>query len=323
MADVLLDGVSVIICCYNSGWVIARCLEALRKQQTPLSLKWEIVLVDNNCADDTVRIAESCMSGSDIDYRVVKESEPGLANARAKGISVVKYKYVVFCDDDNLLCSNYLHYVYSKFESDSKSGVIGGKGIPEFECNPDPRILPRLEGYAIGSQLHHKNWLFGAGMALRTDVVRDIYTKQKRYLVGRRGEDLLSGDDSELAYSIVLRGYKTNPTDDISYVHILRAHRLSWEYCQKMFTGFDRAEGALMVMRLVLDGKPFSVLMYDYVRMHLALLKRTLIFWQSQGGAAEKPRRRIAKINYWGIGRLYSIYREWLQMKNFYANNAR
>lgn len=324
MADVLLDGVSVIICCYNSGWVIARCLEALRKQQTPLSLKWEIVLVDNNCADDTVRIAESCMSGSDIDYRVVQESESGLANARAKGISVVKYKYVVFCDDDNLLCSNYLHYVYSKFESDSKIGAIGGKGIPEFECDPDPRILPRLEGYAIGSQLHHKNWLFGAGMALRTHVVKDIYTNQNRYLVGRRGGELLSGDDSELAYAIVLRGYQTYPTDEISYIHVLRANRLTWAYCQKMFAGFDRAVGALMVMRLVLDGKPFSVLINDYIRMHLAFFKWTLFSWKKQAAVVrDNCRREIAKINYWGIGELYSIYREWLQMKSCYANDAR
>ena len=28
----LLDGVSVIICCYNSEWIIARCLEALKAQ---------------------------------------------------------------------------------------------------------------------------------------------------------------------------------------------------------------------------------------------------------------------------------------------------
>jgi glycosyltransferase involved in cell wall biosynthesis len=316
MSEQLLNGVSVIICCYNSGWVIARCLEALRKQQTPLSLKWEIVLVDNNCADDTVRIAESCMSGSDIDYRVVRESEPGLANARAKGISVLKYKYVVFCDDDNLLCSNYLHYVYSKFESDSKIGAIGGKGIPEFECDPDPRILPRLEGYAIGSQLHHKNWLFGAGMALRTAVVREVYANQKRYLVGRKGGELLSGDDSELAYAIVLRGYRTCPTDDISYVHVLRANRLTWDYCQKMCYGFDMAEGPLMVMRLVLDGKAFSSFIKRYIRMCLACVKWALLFWRPNAGyILESCRREIANINSWGVIKLYAIHRKWSRIK--------
>ena len=316
MADVLLDGVSVIICCCNSGWVIARCLEALRKQQTPSSLKWEIILVDNNCTDDTVCTAESCMSGSCIDFRIVREPEPGLANARAKGISEAKFKYVIFCDDDNLLCPNYVQYVYSKFESDSTIGAIGGKGIPEFECDPDPRILPRLAGYAVGSQVGHKNWLFGAGMALRTAVVKDVYANQKRYLVGRKGSELLSGDDSELAYSIVLRGYQTFPTDDISYVHVLRANRLTWDYCQKMWLGFDRAEGPLMMMRLVLDDRAFGGFVKWYIRICLAYAKWMLLFWrQNAKEIRENYCRDIAKINYWGIIKLYFIYREWRRMK--------
>ena len=316
MADVLLDGVSVIICCYNSGWVISRCLEALKKQQLPSSFNWEVVLVDNNCIDDTVRIAESCMGGSDIDFQIVKELQPGLANARVKGISKVKYRYVVFCDDDNLLCPGYLQYVYSKLESDPKIGAVGGKGIPEFECDPDPRILPRLAGYAVGSQITHKNWLFGAGVALRTAAVRDVYSNQKRYLVGRKGTELLSGDDSELVYSIVLRGYRTFPTDDITYIHVLRANRLTWDYCEKMWQGFGNAEGPLMIMRLVLDGKAFSDFVKRYILLYFARIKWALLFWRPNAEEVrENCRREIAKINFWGIIKLYTIYREWSKMK--------
>lgn len=320
MADILLDGVSVIVCCYNSGWIIARCLEALKKQRLPSSLNWEVVLVDNNCTDDTVCIAESCMGGSDIDFRIVRESDPGLANARAKGISEVKYKYVVFCDDDNLLCHDYVQYVYSKLESGPRIGAIGGKGIPEFECDPDPRILPKLVGYAVGSQVGHKNWLFGAGMALRTAVVRDVYANQKQYLVGRKGSELLSGDDSELAYSIVLRGYRTFPTDDISYVHVLRANRLTWDYCQKMWQGFDNAEGPLMMMRLVLDGKAFSDFVMWYIRMYLVRIKWALLSWRPNSGKVlENCRKEIAKIDYWGIIKLYTIFREWSGMRTRFS----
>ena len=316
MSESLLDGVSVIICCYNSGWVIARSLDALKKQVFPPNLSFEIVLVNNNCTDDTVQIAEKSMSGCGIDFRIVEEREPGLANARAKGIAEVKYKYVVFCDDDNLLCPEYVKTVYSIFEADPKIGAVGGKGVPEFECEPDPRILPKLEGYAVGSQLQHKNWLFGAGMALRTDVVRDVYTNQKRHLVGRKGGELLSGDDSELAYAIVLRGYKTYPTDEISYVHVLRSNRLTWDYCQNMQLGFEKAEGPLMMMRLILDGKAFRPFAYWYIRIHLVRIKWTLLFWQSHArDVRENCRRCIAKIDYWGIYRLYSIYKEWLALR--------
>ena len=316
LVDTLLDGVSVVICCYNSGWVIARCLEALRNQQCPIGFNWEIVLVDNNCTDDTVCTAESCMSGSGVDFRIVREPEPGLANARAKGVSEVKYKYVVFCDDDNLLCANYIQYVYSKLESDSTVGAIGGKGVPEFECEPDPRILPKLEGYAVGSQLRHKNWLFGAGMALRTDLVRDVYANQKRYLIGRRGGELLSGDDSELAYAIVLRGYRTHPTDDISYVHVLRANRLTWDYCQKMYQGFDKAAGPLMMMCLVLDGGNFRQFLRQYIRLWLVYIKYSMLFQHPNAADVRKNcRKEMSITEYWGVYKLYSIYKEWLKVK--------
>ena len=82
----LLDGISVIICCYNSDWIIARCLDALKAQIIPIDLLWEVVLVDNNCSDATVQIAKETMLDSGVDFSIVSEPEPGLMNARKRGI---------------------------------------------------------------------------------------------------------------------------------------------------------------------------------------------------------------------------------------------
>ena len=317
----LRDGISIVICCYNSEWIIARCLEALERQDLPLGFNWEIILVDNNCADNTVRIAESCMCGSGVEFRIVEERKSGLANARVRGVAEAKYKYIVFCDDDNLLCPNYVQYVYEKLESDSRIGAIGGKGIPEFECEPDPRILPRLEGYAVGSQLRHKNWLFGAGMALRTDLVRNVYEKQELFLVGRKGGELLAGDDSELAYSIVLRGYKTYPTDDVYYVHVLRSNRLTMEYYRKMNAGFDMARPPLEVMRSVLEGTGFTSVLWRYFRLRLSLLKYMILFWHKQSACIRMNcRKEIDYMKSWGLWKLWYIYQEWMRIKKHAEN---
>ena len=90
-----VDGISVIICCYNSSWVISRCLDALKKQIVSEDINWEVVIVDNNCSDNTVEIANASLSTSGLDYTIVKESEPGLLNARKKGVSVVKYSFII------------------------------------------------------------------------------------------------------------------------------------------------------------------------------------------------------------------------------------
>lgn len=316
----LLEGISVIICCYNSGWIIARCLEALKKQVLPSDINWEVVLVDNNCTDDTVKIAAETMRDSGIDFRIVEEKEPGLANAREKGISEVKYKYVVYCDDDNLLCSNYLRTVYNLFEVHSDVGAIGGKGIAEFECEPDPRILPGIEGYAIGSQTNHKNWLFGAGMALRTELVRDVYKSQTRFLVGRMGGELLAGDDTELSLSVVIRGFKTYPTDEISYVHVLRSNRLTWEYNKKMFCGFDKSIAPLEVMRIVVEGLGIRGLIKRCVSSYIVYLKYLFLF---RAKRATEIRNNclndIRGFRQWGFVKLTRVYVEWMRIKRRYA----
>lgn len=312
----LLNGVSIIICCYNSGWVIARALEALKKQELSGGFGIEIILVDNNCTDDTVKVARRVMADSAIPFRIVAEAKSGLVYARERGVAEVRYKYIVFCDDDNLLCPQYVQTVYDIFEKRSQVGAIGGKGIAEFQTEPDPRILPRLEGYAVGSQLGHTNWLFGAGLAVRTCLAFDVYTNQKRFLVGRRGNDLLSGEDSELTYSIALRGYEIYPTDEISYIHVLKSERLTWDYCQRMWRGFDLSRGVLDVMRLSLDGGAFCVYVKRYVKNWLLLVKYNICRSKPNASLARQYcRTEICLVRYWGLFKLWRVWRECRRIK--------
>ena len=43
----MFQGISIVICCYNSAWIIERTLAAIRMQVMPVNLDWEVVLVDN------------------------------------------------------------------------------------------------------------------------------------------------------------------------------------------------------------------------------------------------------------------------------------
>ena len=107
-SEMLNDGISIIICCYNSEWIIARCLDALKQQRFSTPLEWEIIVVDNACTDETTTIVGRYLK--ELPLRIVFEPEPGLLNARKRGISVAKYQYSIFCDDDNILCPNYTQW---------------------------------------------------------------------------------------------------------------------------------------------------------------------------------------------------------------------
>lgn len=309
-------GISVIICCYNSSWIIGRTLEALKKQQFFSPVPFEVLLVDNRCTDDTVRIAEDTMKDSGIEFRVVKEDKPGLANARRKGINESKYEYVVYCDDDNLLCPNYVSTMVAFLDNMPKVGAIGGKGIAEFEIEPPKVVKDNLDCYAIGSQLEHKDWLFGAGLALRSAIVREVYTNQHCYLMGRKGEELLSGDDSELVKSILLRGYSIFATDEIWFTHVLKAERLTEEYYSRLYEGLIAPFPVYNVMNAVLYGHGFVEAIDEYLHYYKRIIKYSFLFWKS--GSCRKRHDAIEKLKhfrYWGVFQLYKIYHQWMRIK--------
>ena len=302
-------GISVVICCYNSSWVIRRTLDALKEQRFSFSVPYEIVLVDNRCSDDTVTIAESAMKGSEIDFRIVNEDRPGLANARRKGIKEVKYDYVLYCDDDNLLCPDYVSTVVELLDNMPEVGAVGGKGIAEFEIEPPQIIKDNISCYAVGSQINHKDWLFGAGVALRTSLVSDVYDNQQCYMMGRKGNELMSGDDSELVLSVVLRGYKIYATNSIYYVHVLKAERLTEDYFNRLYKGLILPIPAFDVMRAAIYKTGFYGAIKGYLYHYKRYIKYSILFWKPL--AREKKyvaKKNLEQFRYWGVVKLYKIY---------------
>ncbi len=302
----LLDGVSVIICCYNSEWIIVRCLEALKAQIVSEGFLWEVILVDNNCTDNTVSVALETMSNSNVQFNVVAEPNAGLMNARKRGIANAKYRYCIYCDDDNLLSPNYVEYMYNLLADHAEIGAAGGKGIAEFECEPDPSIMNYLTGYAVGSQIEHPGYLFGAGLALRTEVVRTIFNEFPSTLVGRQGGKLLSGDDLELVNYVKLMGYKLCPTDDVEYIHVLKANRLTEEYRLKMFEGLMLALPVGDMMTMALEDKKVSTYLIGYFKSEVILLLRSMVFWSKHD--LTPLRNFVQRVRYWGILKLLSVY---------------
>ena len=102
------DGISVIICCYNSSTLLPRTLEHLALQDVPENILWELIIVDNNSNDDTAEVARKEWEKYKIDipFKVVYESNPGLSYARQKGVKEASFELLLFCDDDNWLEKN-------------------------------------------------------------------------------------------------------------------------------------------------------------------------------------------------------------------------
>jgi glycosyltransferase involved in cell wall biosynthesis len=234
--DRIKDGVSVVICCYNSERLLPTTLEHISHQNVANNLSWEVIIVDNASTDQTKLIAnqETRNKLKNIKFKIVDQPIQGLTAAREKGIREALFDFVVFCDDDNWLDSNYVQSVYEIMSSNSSIGVLGGKGLAISDEQFPDWFEKYHNNFAVGSQndqsgdiTNSKGWVNGAGFVIRKSVW--LLIKQngfKHLLTGREGR----GQDVEMCLAVRLAGYRIWYDKRLIFKHFIWSERLTWKY---------------------------------------------------------------------------------------------
>ncbi len=259
--------ITVIICCYNSSFRLPETLKHLAAQITH-AVTWEVVLVNNNSTDDTVKVAKSewIKLGAPVQLSIVEENNPGLTFARQKGIENSKGDFIVFCDDDNWLKSDYVNRVYNLLKSTSYK-MVGGWGIPIAEIDfPEWFNQFKGYGYAVGKQDRETGEGFtiqGAGMAIRkSDALILIDNRYNPLLSDRKGKILSTGGDAEISFLI---GRKNRYFDErLVYHHFLPSVRLDWNYFHRLNYYIGVSDSYLFFYKLVNDSNFLAMKKYLY-----------------------------------------------------------
>jgi len=240
------NGVSIVICCYNSEDRLPNTLCHLLKQQNTTDIKWEVCIIDNASSDNTAQVSRDLWANSDIPLNVYPESKPGLANARIKGFESARYSIVSFVDDDNWVAPDWIYRIYTLMLQNPKIGAVGGRGEGVFDCDV-PVWFDKFQGaYAVGPQGNERGFversLFGAGFCIRKSIWEHLKDSNfKLLLSGRTGGNLNSGGDSEICWGLRLAGYKLYYDPELRYKHYIPASRLTWGYARKLFKEFGKS----------------------------------------------------------------------------------
>jgi glycosyltransferase involved in cell wall biosynthesis len=97
---------SVVICTYNRGPILEKCLRALIDQSLPGD-QYEIVVVDDGSTDDTpARI--SALKTAVPEWQCVWQENRGRSHARNVGIRITRAAIVVFIDSDVVVTRDFL-----------------------------------------------------------------------------------------------------------------------------------------------------------------------------------------------------------------------
>jgi glycosyltransferase involved in cell wall biosynthesis len=227
------EGVSVIVCCYNSQSRIAETIRFLNEQKVPDELKWELIIVDNASTDNTRSIASQSWVpiSANTAFQIVDEPVPGLSKARQKGIEVANFDILIFCDDDNHLDVNYVSQANRLMRSNSRVGVMGGWVRPKLPVHTGKWIEDFYPALAIGKQLDqdgYVDWVFGAGMILRKEIFTTLKKRKIDLMLSDRvGDKQTSGGDAEICMMARFVGYSIFYSNVLMLDHQIAKHRLT------------------------------------------------------------------------------------------------
>lgn len=91
------DLISIVVPVYNAGKYIEKTIQMVREQT---DTNWELILVDDCSADDSVKKIEPFLSEK---IRLIrKEKNEGAAEARNTGLDNMKGRYLAFLDADDV-----------------------------------------------------------------------------------------------------------------------------------------------------------------------------------------------------------------------------
>jgi len=271
--------VSVIICCHNSAERLGPTLDALMRQDVPADFEWEIILVDNNCSDETVSVAREKWKRRGVELRVVEESTPGLSAARDRGLKDSLGRYLLFCDDDNWLFPDFLRLAHDFMEQHPGAGAVGGHGLAVSEKEL-PDWFDRFEtAYACGEtrpsgKVHS---LIGAGLFLRKEALLRLHSFQFQSLLSDRlGKELSSGGDIELTMALNGIGWDLYFAEFLRFKHYMEQSRLCPEYLIRMVYAGAQARPVLNVYSRI-EKRLDSLGGISELRARISLLVRAMM----------------------------------------------
>jgi glycosyltransferase involved in cell wall biosynthesis len=160
---------TIAICTFNRADSLRRTLESLVAMTVPKDLLWEVVVVNNNCTDDTDEVVKEFKDR--LPVRCEFEARPGLSNARNRAVGVAQGTYILWTDDDVIVDVGWLQGYLDAFRRWPEAAVFGGRIVPRYE---DP----------VSKWVKENEAMLGGVFALRDfgDKAQPLSVAEKRIL---------------------------------------------------------------------------------------------------------------------------------------------
>jgi len=246
---------SIVICTYNGAArlpdLFERLLEccafqASEAEEETRSLRWEILVVDNNSSDDTAEVIRQAQTDwpTEVPLRYCFEARQGASYARELGVREAQSELIGFLDDDNLPAANWIEAAYQFAQDYPRAGAFGSQIHGDFEVEPTAELQPLLPFLAIvergAEPLRYDSMKRmlppSAGLVVRRQAWLESMP-ETCLLRGRNQDSMLTGEDTEALTYLLRSGWEIwyNPT--MRLWHRIPHWRLERSYLIPFFQG--------------------------------------------------------------------------------------
>jgi glucosyl-dolichyl phosphate glucuronosyltransferase len=245
-----MTSMTVAIPTWNRATLLDQTLTQLHRLRIPSDVEWELLVVNNNCSDQTD--ATIFKHANHLPIRRLFEPTPGCASARNLAVAEARGEWILWTDDDVLVSPEWLAAYHEASKRWPDAGYFAGLIEPWFECDPPAWVLENtkvLEGVlAIRNfgpdehRLSESEIPWSANMAVRKELFKDTpfdptlgATKDGGYL----------GDEVKFIESLQSRGILGAWVPRARVRHFIPKRRLDRAYVWKHFHRYGQTLGHL------------------------------------------------------------------------------
>jgi len=224
--------ISVVIPCFNYGWLLAETLDSLLLQTFK---NWEAIIIDDGSTDNTFEVVERYIS-IDERFHYVYQKNRGMSAARNRGLLQARGKYIQFLDSDDMLAPRKLEKQVAFLEVNDDVDLIYS----------DMRYFKHEKMHIISrsSDMQDTTWMAevdGQGNDLIDVLVEKcimvinapLIKSSVFDLVGKFSEDMRSVEDWEFWIRCAIAGTRFHYDKDPDMWALVRIHPASTS--QNMF----------------------------------------------------------------------------------------
>ncbi|MGH9468886.1 MAG: glycosyltransferase [Terriglobia bacterium] len=299
--------ITLIICTFNRAASLETTLGSIQNLALPASLRWEILVVDNNSTDSTREVVEQFAAASGLNVLYLFEKRQGKSYALNTGIREARGGIIAFADDDVTFDRNWLVSLKQALDGWGCIGV-GGKIIPVWSHAAPPWL--QMDGqqavghFDIGEKPREINFAHGANGAFK----RESFEKYGLFQVetGPDGKARGGYEDDEFGARLNRHGEKIMYAPAAVVYHPVEPEKLNKAYFRKWFYDTGRA---MMWARIwppetvLYFGIPrflFGALVQNSVKWPFTLdekrrFRRECQAWRAAGGILEGGRMLLGK----------------------------